>query len=125
MPVLVAVHASPLQLAPQFTAAPKIGTTPFSNRFTVSSSSNSTAISGGSVVSAAVGDSPSSAYSSSQTNQESGAGMSSELSQSQAEMRDLINLQIAMQRENQYFTAISNILKTRHETLKTIIGNIR
>ena len=42
-----------------------------------------------------------------------------------SEYMDLLRLQIAMQRENQVFTAISNILKTRHETLKTIIGNIR
>lgn len=45
--------------------------------------------------------------------------------QASSELMDLIRLQIAMQQENQLFTAISNILKIRHETMKTIIGNIR
>jgi hypothetical protein len=32
---------------------------------------------------------------------------------------------MAMQRENIFFTSISNILKIKHDTLKTIISNIR
>ena len=45
-----------------------------------------------------------------------------EISRQQAEM---LSLQIAMQRENLMFTSISNILKTKHDTLKNTVSNIR
>ncbi len=45
-----------------------------------------------------------------------------EMSRQQAEM---LRVQIAMQRENLMFTSISNILKTKHDTLKNIVSNIR
>jgi hypothetical protein len=37
----------------------------------------------------------------------------------------LLRIQMAMQRENQIFTSVSNVLKTRHDTAKNSIGNIR
>lgn len=37
----------------------------------------------------------------------------------------LLKLQMQMQRENQIFTSVSNILKTRHDTVKNTIGNVR
>ncbi len=107
------------------------------------------AVSGRSIVAAAGGSRSASAYASTvdQMNQDllaaqadnqrqlqargnstggGGTGVTdADLVRSQTEAMDLLKLQVAMQRENQYFTMISNILKTRHETLKTIIGNIR
>jgi hypothetical protein len=53
------------------------------------------------------------------------ASANSDLAASSAENAELLRVQIALQRENQQFTAISNILKTRHDTLKNTIGNIR
>jgi hypothetical protein len=37
----------------------------------------------------------------------------------------LLKLQMQMQRENRVFTSVSNILKTRHDTAKSSIGNVR
>jgi hypothetical protein len=42
-----------------------------------------------------------------------------------AEQKKLLGLQVAMQRENQVFSTISNVLKTRHDSAKNSIGNIR
>lgn len=42
-----------------------------------------------------------------------------------AEQKKLLGLQVAMQKENQVFTTISNVLKTRHDSAKNSIGNIR
>ncbi|HZH78123.1 MAG TPA: hypothetical protein VEY88_18990 [Archangium sp.] len=42
-----------------------------------------------------------------------------------AEQKKLLGVQVAMQRENQVFSTISNVLKTRHDTSKNAIGNIR
>ncbi|HYO59134.1 hypothetical protein [Archangium sp.] len=41
------------------------------------------------------------------------------------EQKKLLGLQVAMQRENQVFSTISNVMKTRHDTSKNAIGNIR
>jgi hypothetical protein len=41
------------------------------------------------------------------------------------ENRKLISMQIAMQRENQVFSTISNVLKVRHDTVKNSISNVR
>jgi hypothetical protein len=41
------------------------------------------------------------------------------------EQKKLLGVQMAMQRENQVFSTISNVLKTRHDTSKNAIGNIR
>lgn len=38
---------------------------------------------------------------------------------------DALELQMAMQTEAQAFAAVSNVLKTRHDTIKGAIGNIR
>jgi len=51
--------------------------------------------------------------------------MNTSLSQAQDDNAKLINLQIAMQRENQVFTTVSNVLKTRHDTVKNSISNVR
>jgi hypothetical protein len=53
--------------------------------------------------------------------------------QAAAEMRRLqtafnskhLRLQSQMQRENSHYTAVSNVLKTRHDTVKNAIGNIK
>lgn len=50
---------------------------------------------------------------------------STNLAEMSAQMNQMLNVQIAMQRENLMFTSISNVLKTKHDTLKTIISNIR
>jgi hypothetical protein len=46
----------------------------------------------------------------------------SSLGQQQYQM---LNLQIAMQQEYQFFATLSNVLKTRHDTVKAAISNIR
>lgn len=51
--------------------------------------------------------------------------MNSDLVQAQQDNAKLMQVQIAMQRENQVFTSVSNVLKTRHDTVKNSIGNIR
>jgi hypothetical protein len=38
---------------------------------------------------------------------------------------DAIQIQSAMQSENASFTAVSNVLKTRHDTAKNSISNVR
>jgi hypothetical protein len=37
----------------------------------------------------------------------------------------MMQVQIAMQRENQTFSTWSNVLKTKHDTVKNAISNIR
>lgn len=37
----------------------------------------------------------------------------------------MLQVQMAMQRENTMFSSISNVLKTKHDTAKNSIGNIR
>ena len=51
--------------------------------------------------------------------------MNNELVNASSENAKLLQTQIAMQRENQVFTSVSNVLKTRHDTVKNSIGNIR
>ena len=51
--------------------------------------------------------------------------MNTDLIQAQAENAKLMQVQIAMQRENQVFTTVSNVLKTRHDTVKNTISNVR
>ena len=36
-----------------------------------------------------------------------------------------LQLQTQMQRENQIFTSVSNIMKTKHDTVKNSLGNLR
>ncbi len=50
---------------------------------------------------------------------------STNLAEMSAQMNQMLNVQIAMQRENLMFSSLSNVLKTKHDTLKTIISNIR
>ena len=51
--------------------------------------------------------------------------MNSDLVQAQSDNAKLLQVQMSMQRENQVFTSVSNVLKTRHDTVKNSIGNIR
>jgi hypothetical protein len=44
---------------------------------------------------------------------------------SSADNAQLTKVQIAMQRENMIFSSVSNVLKTKHDTAKNSIGNIR
>jgi len=41
------------------------------------------------------------------------------------EQKNLLKMQASLQHEGQRFTAISNVMKTRHDTIKNSIGNIR
>ena len=47
------------------------------------------------------------------------------LADAMARNEKMITLQMQMQNENQQFTSISNILKTRHDTVKNSISNVR
>lgn len=51
--------------------------------------------------------------------------MNGELLQASQDNSKLLQVQIAMQRENQVFTSVSNVLKTKHDTVKNSISNIR
>lgn len=51
--------------------------------------------------------------------------MNNEISNITAENSKLLQTQIALQRENQVFTSVSNVLKTKHDTVKNSISNIR
>jgi hypothetical protein len=51
--------------------------------------------------------------------------MNNEISQMSAENTKMMATQIALQRENQVFTSVSNVLKTKHDTVKNSISNIR
>lgn len=42
-----------------------------------------------------------------------------------AQNAQMLQVQMAMQRENTMFTSISNVLKTKHDTAKNSVGNIR
>lgn len=53
------------------------------------------------------------------------AGMQTELQASVAENAKLMQVQMAMQRENQVFSTVSNVLKVRHDTVKNTIQNVR
>ncbi len=48
-----------------------------------------------------------------------------QLAQMQSDNMKLMQVQIAMQRENQVFSTVSNVLKTRHDTVKNTIANVR
>jgi hypothetical protein len=50
---------------------------------------------------------------------------SGELSGLFNEQKNLLKMQATLQHESQRFTAISNVMKTRHDTIKNSIGNIR
>lgn len=50
--------------------------------------------------------------------------MNQQLQQSQADNAKLLGVQISLQHENQVFSSVSNVLKTRHDTVKNSIGNI-
>jgi len=52
------------------------------------------------------------------------AGMQSELQASVAENAKLMQVQMSMQRENQVFSTVSNVLKVRHDTVKNTIQNV-
>ena len=51
--------------------------------------------------------------------------MNNELAAASSENAKLLQVQISMQRENQVFTSVSNVLKTKHDTVKNSISNIR
>lgn len=54
-----------------------------------------------------------------------GSEFNGELAGMFAEQKNLLKLQSAMQQESQKYQAVSNVLKSRHETAKNAIGNIR
>jgi type IV secretory pathway TrbL component len=53
------------------------------------------------------------------------AGVEGVLSQSSEQNLYYLGLQERISQENRSYTALSNVLKARHETLKNAIGNIR
>ncbi len=55
-------------------------------------------------------------------NVNSGAGG---ISDTAKQMNDMLAVQMQMQKENQVFTSVSNVLKTKHDTVKNSISNIR
>jgi hypothetical protein len=54
-----------------------------------------------------------------------GSSVEGALAQSQEFNRYYLQLQEQLSAENRAFTAVSNVLKTRHDTVKNAIGNIR
>lgn len=53
------------------------------------------------------------------------AGFNSDLEAMRATNLELMQAQMAMQRENQVFSTVSNVLKVRHDTVKNTIQNVR
>ena len=51
--------------------------------------------------------------------------MQKEMVKAQAENAKLMEVQVSMQRENQVFSTVSNVLKVRHDTVKNTIQNVR
>ena len=49
----------------------------------------------------------------------------SSIAEMSAQNAQMLQVQMAMQRENTMFSSISNVLKTKHDTAKNSIGNIR
>ncbi len=56
---------------------------------------------------------------------EAGSDMASVVKQSQEFNLYYLQIQESMSQENRRFSALSNVMKARHETSKTAIGNIR
>lgn len=56
---------------------------------------------------------------------EAGGDMASVIKQSQDFNLYYLQIQESMSQENRRFSALSNVMKARHETSKTAIGNIR
>ncbi len=53
------------------------------------------------------------------------AGFASDLDMMRKTNLELMSAQMAMQKENQVFTTVSNVLKVRHDTVKNTIQNVR
>jgi len=51
--------------------------------------------------------------------------MNTGLSDSASELGKMLQVQMQVQKENQVFTTVSNVLKTRHDTVKNTISNVR
>lgn len=51
--------------------------------------------------------------------------MSQDIVRAQEDNARFLRLQLHLQEENKYYSAVSNVLKTRHDTVKNAIGNIR
>ena len=51
--------------------------------------------------------------------------MNSGLSETAGQLGQMLQVQMLVQRENQVFTTVSNVLKTRHDTVKNTISNVR
>lgn len=63
-------------------------------------------------------------YNSGSTTNDVGFGNSS-ISSMSGDMTSMLQLQFKMQKENLMYTGISNVLKTKHETVKNSVSNIR
>lgn len=82
-------------------------------------------IPGGTVVSAAVHGARATAESAQGSGGEAASSLEDALGRQADTQMQYIELQQRMQDENRRFTTLSNVLKARHETAKTAIGNIR
>ena len=51
--------------------------------------------------------------------------INSDIASMSAQNNQMLQVQMAMQRENTMFSSISNVLKTKHDTAKNSVGNIR
>ena len=77
---------------------------------------------GGSVVSGSTTGSVN--YNNGATTNDVGFGNSA-TAQMSGQMSSMLKLQYQMQQENIMYTGISNVIKTKHETVKNSVGNIR
>src|SRR5690606_7612875 len=53
------------------------------------------------------------------------SGFGAEMQSDAANLNRMLSFQVQFQRENQAYTAISNVMKTRHDTQKNTLQNIR
>ena len=53
------------------------------------------------------------------------ASYSMDLAEMSRQNAEMLRVQIALQRENTMFSSISNVLKTKHDTAKNSVSNIR
>jgi hypothetical protein len=101
--------------------------TTYSNRVNYSTGPSGTIGSSGSGGSSAGGSGvnvPSAAAGTSSSDSSVAAGTSS-VEEMRRENTELLGIQVQLQRENQLFSSISNSLKTRHDTAKNSIANMR
>jgi hypothetical protein len=99
------------------TATPGVGTA------TTSTGAGNAPASGGARVASAPGSRPQSGGAAGGGN-DSFSSLVSMMNQGAQSNAELLQLQQQMQEQDRYFTSISNVLKARHETMKSTISNL-